>query len=69
MSSVVKNMVKVGYEVATQKTFAIEYFHEGTAGQYADENKYEVVAIKYKDVTDPCDDYKDWLWLIEVYKI
>lgn len=61
-----KNVVKVGYEVATEKTFAIDHFHESTEDQYDDENQYKIVATKYKDITEEGDDVQDWLWLIEV---
>jgi len=59
-------VVKVGYEVATEKTFAIDHFHESTEDQYDDENQYKIVATKYKEITEEDDDVQDWLWLIEV---
>ena len=61
-----KNVVKVGYEVATGKTFAIDHFHESTEDQYDDENQYKIVATKWRLLKKNNDVVQDWSWLIEV---
>jgi len=71
MNPEIKEPVYTGYEIGYEKDGALNYFHTETDGEYDNEEKYKVVATKYKEITDEDDianGYRDWEWCIEVYK-
>jgi len=63
--------IHIGWETATEKSFALDCFHDGTEHKFDNETKYKIVAHKYKEITDADDEaqgLRDWEWYIEVFK-
>ena len=59
-----------GCEIGYEEESALDYFHDSTDGRYLDDNKFKVVAHRYKDITDEDDKAQgltDWEWTIDVY--
>ena len=60
-----------GHEIGYEADGALDYFHDATDGRYLDDNKFKVVAHRYKEITDEDDEAQgltDYEWTIDVYR-
>ena len=63
--------IHIGWETGTEKSFALDCFHESTEDKYIDKTKYKIVTHKWREITDADDEaqgLRDWEWYIEVFK-